>query len=308
MRLVVSPQLRETAASFGAEGERWLGELPGRAEEAAEAWSLTVGPAFATEGCCSWVAPARLGDGSEAVLKVGIPHREARYEGAALRAFDGRGAVRLLWVSEDGFVLLLERCVPGTDLWSLPEETANEVGAAVLRELWRPLPDSTRSASEGGSAPDALAPEHPFDTVTDLARGWRESLLREGREAGYEDRLIARAVELAAELSATEPGRVLLHGDFHPGNVLAATRQPWLAIDCKPLVGEPAYDLAQWLLNRCEAAHQAPDPVGALRGQLERLSALLDLDPARVAGWAFVKSLGWRALPEDARLLYNVLG
>ena len=57
-------------------------------------------------------------------------------------------------------------------------------------------------------------------------------------------------------LSATQPHRVLLHGDFHPGNVLAAAREPWLAIDCKPLVGDPAYDLAQWLGNRCETVEQ----------------------------------------------------
>ena len=67
---------------------------------------------------------------------------------------------------------------------------------------------------------------------------------------------------------------VLLHGDFHPGNVLSAQREPWLAIDCKPVVGDPAYDLAQWLGNRYEAVAQSPDPVATLRRQIRRFASL----------------------------------
>ena len=47
------------------------------------------------------------------VLKISIPHPEARHEADALRLYDGDGAVRLLRASEDGFTLLLERCHPG---------------------------------------------------------------------------------------------------------------------------------------------------------------------------------------------------
>jgi streptomycin 6-kinase len=47
------------------------------------------------------------------------------------------------------------------------------------------------------------------------------------------------------------PRRVLLATDLHAMNVLAATRQPWLAIDPKPYVGDPHYDPVQHLLN-CE--------------------------------------------------------
>jgi streptomycin 6-kinase len=99
---------------------------------------------------------------------------------------------------------------------------------------------------------------------------------------------------------------VLLHGDFHPGNVLAAQREPWLFIDPKPLVGEPAYDLAQWLYNRSRFAIQSDDPVAVLRQQIDRFAADLGLDPARIAGWAFVKALGWQCGPEFVNLFQKV--
>jgi len=222
------------------------------------------------------------------VLKVGIPHDEARYEGDALRLIGGNGAVRLLRASEDGYSLLLERCVPGTDLWTLGEEEGNAVGADVLRRLWR--------------APD---PTVPFERVSEAVDRWCREVPEEAPAAGYDADLIDRAVALGRELSDSQPRQVLLHGDFHPANVLAAGREPWLAIDCKPMVGEPAYDLAQWLYNR---GRNGTATVSAIRWQIAQMSELLGLDPARVAGWAFVKSLGWALGPAAARLLHDAMG
>jgi streptomycin 6-kinase len=285
----VPRRVQETASGFGVEGARWLDQLPARVTELEQAWSLTAGRAFDTDGQVSWVAPVQLEGGSEAVLKISIPHPEARREADALRIFGGHGAVRLLRASADGFSLLLERCVPGTNLWSLDEKEGNAAGAAVLRRLWREPP-----------------PGMDFDRLSDLAAEWCESLPREGPAAGYDAALVAHAVELARELAATQPRTVLLHGDFHPGNVLSAAREPWLAIDCKPLVGDPAYDLAQWLGNRCEAVERSPD-AAAIRGQIDPLSRLLDLDPDRLGGWAFVKSIGWDWGPLVARILRAAL-
>jgi streptomycin 6-kinase len=291
MSVFVPDCLRESFADADAEGLRWLEELPGRVAELERDWSVTAGRAFERYASCSWVAPARLADGSAAVLKISWPHREARYEGEALRLIDGRGAVRLLRVSEDGFSLLIERCVPGSDLGSLAEEEGDAVGADILRQLWREAPASS-----------------PIELLSDLAREWCEELPRTAPEAGYDPGIVARAVEMAEALAATQPQSVLLHGDFHPGNVLSAAREPWLAIDCKPLLGEPAYDLAQWLGNRVDGAEQTPDPVATLRRQIDRFADRLGLDPARIAGWAFVKSLGWNWGAHSARLFGAVAG
>jgi streptomycin 6-kinase len=290
MGFFVPDRLLKLREEFDEEGARWLEALPTRVAAFERDWSLVAGRAFDIDGGNAWVAPVQLKDGSEAVLKVGIPHDEARYEGDALRLIGGDGAVRLLRASVDGYSLLLERCIPGTNLWSLGEEEGNAVGAGVLRRLWR----------EPGA-------EAPFERLSEAADRWRREVPEEAPAAGYGADLVACAVALAGELSESQPRQVLLHGDFHPGNVLAAAREPWLAIDPKPMVGEPAYDLAQWLGNRFEAAVASPDPVGALRRQIVQMSALLELDPARVAGWAFVKALGWDFGPASARLLYNAM-
>jgi streptomycin 6-kinase len=297
MSFFVPTRVQETASGFGAEGALWLDTLPARVAELEQAWSLSVQRAFDVDGYVSWVAPVQMDDGSEAVLKISIPHREARHEAEALRLYDGQGAVRLLRASEDGYSLLLERCVPGTNLWPLGEEEGNAVGAGVLRRLWR-----------------EPAPTAAFERLSDLADEWCEELPRTAPAAGYDAALVAQAVELARELATSasahprQPQGVLLHGDFHPGNVLSAAREPWLAIDCKPLVGDPAYDLAQWLGNRCETVEQSLDPVSALRWQIDQFSTLLSLDPTRVAGWAFVKSLGWDWGPTVARILRDAAG
>lgn len=77
---------------------------------------------------------------------------------------------------------------------------------------------------------------------------------------------------------------VLLATDLHAGNVLRAQREPWLAIDPKPFVGEPAYDATQHLLN-CEARLRS-DPDGTIR----RFADLLGVDHERVRLWTFARA------------------
>jgi streptomycin 6-kinase len=281
--------LEKRAREFGTEGTQWLNSLPEHLAELEKTWGFRAGLPFDHGGSASWVAPVELRDGSEAVLKIGIPHEEARFEAQALRFLDGRAAVRLLRASDDGFSLLLERCLPGMDLWSLADADADAVATKILPRLWRePVPTS------------------PFVSLTDVAAYWWERLPRMNGAADYEPELVAQAVARGQELAASQPRSVLLHGDFHPGNVLAASREPWLIIDPKPLVGEPAYDLAQWLYNRQRTAIQSADLVSVLRQQIDRFAGDLGLNPARIAGWAFVKTLGWNCGPEVVTLFQKV--
>jgi streptomycin 6-kinase len=76
---------------------------------------------------------------------------------------------------------------------------------------------------------------------------------------------------------------VLLATDAHAGNVLAAQRGPWLLIDPKPYVGDPAYDAVQHLLNCAERLHADPS------GLAERMAGLLEVDPVRLRRWLFAR-------------------
>jgi streptomycin 6-kinase len=111
---------------------------------------------------------------------------------------------------------------------------------------------------------------------------------------------LARAgIALFRELPASATSQVLLCTDLHAGNVLAAAREPWLAIDPKPVVGDPAYDVLQHMLNCDERLRSDP------RGLARRMAGLLGLDPGRVLGWLFARcvqeSPEWPSLAAVAR-------
>jgi len=84
-------------------------------------------------------------------------------------------------------------------------------------------------------------------------------------------------------LSAPSRDDVLLATDLHAGNVLRAQREPWLVIDPKPFVGDPAYDVTQHLLN-CEGRllNDSSTVIG-------HLSDLLCLDSRRIKLWLFAR-------------------
>ena len=79
-----------------------------------------------------------------------------------------------------------------------------------------------------------------------------------------------------------------MHGDLNPGNVLAAGDGRWVAIDPKPMRGDPAYDL--WpLLEQVDDPFAHPDPAAVLRERVGLLAGVLDLDADRVAAWGLAR-------------------
>jgi len=266
-------------------GPEWLERLPALVEECAERWSLRLG-APCPDAHVSFVAPASTPDGSTAILKINIPHEESEHEADALRHWDGRGAVRLVADDRSRNALLVERCRPGWQLWAVAdEEEGNRHAAAVLRRLWRPAPD-----------------EHSFRPLSDAAACWAEQLPLRWRQTGrpYERSLLEEAVDFLREAGPDQRDPVVLHQDFHGGNVLRADREPWLAIDPKPLVGEREFDTASLLRDRRWELRREPQPEGRLRRRLDHLHAELGLDRARMRGWAVAHALAWD--PDDTMI------
>lgn len=246
----------------------WLGRLPSMVREAEARWSLELGaPYDGPDGGAAWVAPARRRDGSTVVLKIPMPHMEGAHELAGLRAWRGDGIVRLAAADEASGAMLLERCVPGTPLRDLPEGAQDEVIARLLRRLWR-----------------VAIPHAVFRPLTEMTRAWAEGARRRAAATPGSDRgLLAEALDLFERLPRTAGRSVLLHTDLHAGNVLRAEREPWLAIDPKPFVGDPAYDATQHLLNTPERLRRDPSDA------IVRLADLLEVDAARVRLWTFAR-------------------
>jgi streptomycin 6-kinase len=259
-------------------GDEWLQRLPRLASECAEEWSLQLETPF-EPATISLVLPATLPDGSAAILKLTFPEPESAGEADALAAWDGRGAVRLIARDEARSALLVERCFPGTQLWAeAGEERANEIAAEVLRRLWR--------------TPVA---HHPFRLLTDSAAEWEESIPAAWDRLGhpFERSLLDLALDALRDLRSSQPEVVILHQDFHGGNVLAAEREPWLAIDPKPLVGERAFDTASLLRDRRAELARDPQPVRSITRRLDLLSEALELDRERMRGWGILHALAW---------------
>ena len=91
--------------------------------------------------------------------------------------------------------------------------------------------------------------------------------------------------KLFAELLGSMAAPVLLHGDLHHGNILAAERQPWLALDPKGVIGEPAYEVGAWLRNPWPGLLAGPHPRQILVQRVAQFVAELGCDRARIVGW-----------------------
>ena len=260
----------ELAANAGksATHRAWLEGLPAAVRELERRWSLTLGPPFdGPEVSAAWVAPAQCADGTRAVLKIGLPHMEADHEVDGLRFWDGDPTVRLLDANDALGAILLERCDPGTHLRSIPEVEQDVVLAGLLRRLWR-MP----------SAP------HPFRRLAEMVASWgAETIVDEKRWP--DPGLVREGLRLFDELSrAGAADEVLLSTDLHAGNVLAAQREPWLVIDPKPFVGDPAYDATQHLWNCESRMREAPFAT------IDGFADLLEVDAERVRLWTFARA------------------
>jgi streptomycin 6-kinase len=250
--------------------EDWRGTVPERVAEAATAWGLTPCDPY-VGGWTGYAAPVDLADGSPAALKLIWPHRESEHEADALALWDGDGAVRLLARNADGTALLLERCEPGAFLSILELDAALEVYVGLLPRLWKPA----------GA---------PFRSLSDEAEWWSHTLPAEWERAGrpFERRLLDAALGALAELAPTQGEQVLLHQDLHALNVLSAQREPWLAIDPKPLAGEREFGVAP-IVRGAELRHGRREVLH----RLDRLTAELGLDRERARGWTIAQTIAW---------------
>jgi streptomycin 6-kinase len=264
------------------DGAEWLASLPGHVAELAERWSLAIGEPF-EPARISLVLSATRADGAEAVLKLNFPEAESAHEGDALAWWAGAGAARLLELDRDRAAVLLERLRPGTQLWSLPEEEALLVAADVLRRLRRPAPAAG-----------------PFRPLAGEAERWATEVPRRWAMLGRpcDRRVIDEATAAIGELVPSQPELVVVHQDLHGGNVLRSDERGWLAIDPKPLVGEPAFDVASLVRDRRWELTTEARPVERIRRRLDVLSSELGLERERMRGWALVHALAW-GLDED---------
>ncbi|WP_433701882.1 aminoglycoside phosphotransferase family protein [Nocardiopsis sp. CA-288880] len=259
-------------------GTEWTSGLPALTAHLLRRWNLR--PAGAPmHGMVALVVPVRRADGTPAVLKMQPVDEETEGEPRALRAWAGDGAVRLLDHDADSGALLLEALDPARTLEHAPlDQALTAIGELLARLDAHPGPPGVRRL--GTMTRSLVERVRPFLTDERIDSRARGSL--------------ARWTAVAREMAA-EPGDRLLHWDLHYANVLAplsGTRpDPWVAIDPKPLVGDPGYELMPALRNRF-AEEAAPGGAPAsVRRRFDRLTGAAGIDRDRARAWTLVRAL-----------------
>ncbi len=259
-------------ADGGPSGADWLRDLPRTVVALLERWDLDVtGPAWS--GAAALVLPVRRG-GRRHVLKVGLPRDGTQGEHLALRRWAGDGAAVLAAADPARGGLLLEPLDRSRDLRPLGDEEACDVAGGLLRRLHVPalprLPTLSawvdgrlaRRAGDGSSGPGAALPP----------------------------RLVRRAAGLARDLAGrADCDTTLLHTGLHYGNVLAGAREPWLAVDPKPLAGHPGFEVAPLLWTRTGELGTAAALRYLVRRRVDVVCDAAGIDGGLARQWTIVR-------------------
>ncbi|MFK4099871.1 aminoglycoside phosphotransferase family protein [Streptomyces sp. NPDC019531] len=250
----------------GDKGREFIAGLPALVAEFLERWQLRP-DGSPMHGVTALVLPVVLNDGTPAVLKLQLRDEESAGEPVALRVWDGDGAVRLLDHDPVTHTMLLERLDSTRMLSALPDtREAVLVIAGLLAHL------------TAGPAPTGMR------RLGDIARAMRdETPAALKRIPDPQSRRLVADCAAAVREVADEPGDRLLHWDLHYDNVLASDRAPWLAIDPKPLAGDPGFELWPALDNRFDADE--------ITWRFDAMTDVLGLDRARARAWTLGRLL-----------------
>ncbi|MFD5858102.1 aminoglycoside phosphotransferase family protein [Streptomyces chartreusis] len=262
------------ARAFGDEGSAWIAGLPVLAADVLDRWDLRRDGAPGS-GEASLVLPVLRRDGTRVVLKLQMPSEESAAALVGLRTWDGRGMVRLLDHDPQSASMLLERLDATRTLTSVEDDDeAMGILAELQSRLVRvPAPPGLRGLGDIATEMLEQVPQ-AVTALTDPA----------------DRRLLLDWASAVAELVG-EPGDRMLHWDLHYDNVLAAQREPWLAIDPEPLAGDPGFDLWPALNSRWDELVANGDTLRIVRRRFDLLTSVLDLDRARATGWTLGRLL-----------------
>ncbi|MEU8848668.1 aminoglycoside phosphotransferase family protein [Streptomyces sp. NPDC048564] len=250
----------------GEAGRAFIAGLPDQTAAFLDRWGLTV-DGRPMHGVSALVLPVTRRDGTRAVLKLQLLDEESEGEPVALRLWDGDGAVRLLDHDEATGTMLLERLDSSRMLAHQPDIHESVL---VIARLLAHLTSFT--------APAGL--RRLGDIAQDMLEQTPGAL---ERIPDPEARRIVADCAAAVREVVDEPGDRLLHWDLHDENVLASARAPWLAIDPKPLAGDPGFELWPALANRFDADD--------IRWRFDAMTDVLGLDRARARAWTYGRLL-----------------
>lgn len=277
--LDVPELVRQRAMSNGAAGRRWLDDLPEVVAALADRWRLEIGRSF-RGGTAAFVTEATDESGRACVLKVAMPldMEEAdsfRRSVLVHQLAEGRACAELLAHDESPPAMLLERLGPNLDELGVPLPQLLETIATTMRSFWRPLDEDCGLPT--GAEKTAWLADYITTSWDDLGRPCAREVI---------DRAVAYCDERATAFDPSQA--VLVHGDAHGWNTLAAAEGTFKFVDPEGLRSERAHDLSV-PMREYNQPLLAGDTVRLVRDRADLLASWCGVDPEPVWQWGFIE-------------------
>jgi streptomycin 6-kinase len=256
-------------ASRGPDWAAWVEQLPTLTRSLYDEWELRP-DGWMMHGFCALVVPVITAGGKRAMLKIAFPEEESEHEHLALSHWGGRGAVPLLRADPHRRAMLLEalRDVSLGEAWDVEACT-------VVGELYGLL---------------HIPAFNQLRTLADVIVASTQALASLPRSAPLPRRLVEQAVSLSRDFVADPASTgTLIHTDLHYENVLLSEAGDWLAIDPKPLSGDPHYEVAPMLWNRFDELEG--DVRSGVRRRFHTLIDTAGLEEERTRDWVVVRMM-----------------
>ena len=216
---------------LGDKTDDFLSQVDKRLEKYIDVWQLS-NLSFMPTNTVNLLFSCESGLYASCVLKMCIPGPDVTTEVNCLRAYDGKCYCKLWAYDLSDNVLLLERVIPGDQMWAIEDYRERaRLMAVTVKDLHVPY-------------------NGPEQYPTYLS--WMERIhCKLTNMGGLEDVLfyLNKAMEIYTGLKQHHRQSCLLHGDLHQENMLLNAKGGYTIIDPKGVVDAPVMETARFLMN-----------------------------------------------------------
>ena len=233
---------------LGDKADEFLLQANARLEKYTAKWQLT-NISFMPTNTVNLLFSCESAIYGPCVVKMCIPGPEVATEINCLLAYDGKGYCKLWAYDLSDDVLLLERVIPGSQMWAVTDfKERARLMALTVKGL--PIPWDK---------------QHNYPTYLSWMEKIRHTLTAMG---GLEDILfyLNKAMEIHAELKVKYTQPCLLHGDLHQENMLLNSNGGYTVIDPKGVIDIPVMETARFLLNETPCDESKIREMAAIMG------------------------------------------
>ncbi|MFC6463535.1 aminoglycoside phosphotransferase family protein [Marinilactibacillus sp. GCM10026970] len=258
--------------NYGSKVENWVNALPNLLSKSEEIFNIHHLRPF-EDLSYNYVADGMVGH-LPVVLKLSFEKEALKREKDVLKAFEGRGTVRVLDYNEKLGALLLEKVVPGKSLANMGEDQKE---VKQFCQVFKRLHQTQVNVNSEG-----------VPTLVEWFAALKRYREIEGTTGDIPEEEMTLAEILLEELIQTTIDPVLMHGDLHHGNILENQGGGWKVIDPKGLFGDIHFETIQYLLNYID---RQGDPDIVLERRIQWMSSYLNLDQMRIIKWGVVRGI-----------------